>query len=66
MKRRTDFYIIPSGNIFLLHPVTREAREWADKNIDCRHQTFGNAIVVEHHFIHDLVHGIKADGLRIA
>jgi hypothetical protein len=65
-QKRADFHVVNGGSIFLLHPITREARDWADKNIHAEPwQHFGNAIAVEHRFILDIIEGIKADGLEV-
>jgi hypothetical protein len=65
MPLRFDFTVIHDGSIFLLHPLTRAARDWADKYIDPTAHHFGKAIVVEHHYIIDVIEGIRADGLEV-
>jgi len=65
LQTRTDFHVINGGSVFLLHPITREAQDWADKNIQPDAQRYGSAIVIEHRYIVDIIDGIKADGLEV-
>ena len=62
-KRAADFLVNNQGSIFLLTPVTEAATEWADEHLPEDAMHFGNAIVVEHRFIRDLVSGFMNDGL---
>jgi len=62
-KHTTDFLVNDQGTIFLLTPVTEAATEWADEHLPEEAMHFGDAIVVEHRFIEDIVSGFMNDGL---
>lgn len=60
-----DFIVENHGSIFLLRPLSEAAREWATKHIPEDAQNWGDAVVVEHRYIGDIVAGIQADGLTV-
>jgi hypothetical protein len=59
-----DFWLQDHGSIMLLTPRTLDAAQWLDDNLG-EHQTWGDAVVVEHRYIADLVEGIKDSGFSI-
>jgi len=61
-----DFSVSNHGSIFLLEPHTHAAFDWVAEHLPAEALTFGDAVVVEHHFISDIVTGIQADGLGVA
>jgi hypothetical protein len=61
----SDFVVENHGTIFLLQPLTPAANSWIEENLPEDHMTFGGAVVVEHHYIADIVHGAIADGLEV-
>lgn len=62
---KPDFLVADHGTIFLLTAATEQAREWADQNLPEDRTEFGNAIVVEHRYIGDIVEGAVNDGLTV-
>jgi hypothetical protein len=60
-----DFEVQNEGTIYLLRPLTPAARAWVAVHISDDAQYFGDAVVVEHRYIRDIVAGIIADGLRV-
>ena len=64
--KQEDFEVQNEGSIFLLRPCTLAARAWIAVHIPADAQYFGDAVVVEHRYILDIVDGIIADGLRVA
>lgn len=52
--------------IFLLRPLTPAAESWIDEHIPEDALNFGNAVVVEHRYIVDVVQGIQNDGLLVS
>jgi hypothetical protein len=60
-----DFEVENHGTIYLLRPKTDAARTWIEENIGEDAQTFGEAVVVEHRYIADIVAGIREEGLRV-
>ena len=59
-----DFEVQNHGTIFLLLPLTQNARDWVADHIPADAQWSGRrAVVVEHRFIADIVDGFLADGL---
>jgi hypothetical protein len=63
-KQTVDFLLNDEGTIFLLTPVTEAATEWANEYLPGDAMHFGDAIVVEHRFIRDIVDGFTNDGLN--
>lgn len=63
-----DFIVSGRGGdtVFLLTPITIQAREWIDENVSEERTNFGDGIAVEHRYIVDLVEGIQRDGLVVA
>lgn len=66
MNKTTDFNVVNEGTIFLLQPITPEAGDWVNEHIPEDAQYFGSAVVVEHRYIADILHGIENDGLTWA
>lgn len=64
-KQVPDFTVQNEGSIFLLHPLTPAANAWIEEHIPEDAQYFGNAVVVEHRYIADIVGGIQRDGLTV-
>ena len=60
-----DFELQNEGSLYLLRPLTAQAAEWLDEHIDKNRQMFGTAVVVEHHYIADIVRGIRDAGLEL-
>ena len=65
VQRFPDFTLYNHGSIFLLHPHTELARTWIAEHISEDAYLFGNAVVIEHRFIADIVTGIQMDGLEV-
>jgi hypothetical protein len=61
----TDFTVQDEGTIFLLIPNTDAAQEWIAEHIPDTAQCFGTAVVVEHRYIAEIVHGIQQSGLKV-
>jgi hypothetical protein len=61
----TDFTVQNEGSIFLLRPHTKAAQAWIEEHIPEDAQFFGNAVVVEHRYICDIIDGILNDGLAM-
>ena len=59
-----DFWIQDHGSICLLTPRSPAAAQGVEANIG-EHQSWGDAVVVEHRYIADIVEGAQADGLTI-
>ena len=60
-----DFSVHNHGTIFLLRPHTERAHNWISEHISHDANVFGDAVVVEHRFIADVVSGIRTDGLEV-
>lgn len=64
-NKESDFSVQNEFTIFLLHPLTDAAREWIAEHIGDDAQRFGDAVVVEHCYVCDIIDGIRADGLEV-
>ena len=60
-----DFHCENHGSLFLLFPLTDFAQSWVQDHLPEDHMTFGNAVVVEHRYISNIVRGIQNDGLAV-
>jgi hypothetical protein len=65
MAKRIDLLVHGHGPIYLLRPTSRRGRRWVDVRIAADRTEWAAAIVVEHCFISDIVHGALARGLRV-
>lgn len=63
--KAVDFTVVGGGSVFLLTPLTDDAKNWSDEHIDPEAQKLGNGIAVEHRYIGELVDGIRAEGFTI-
>jgi len=61
----SDFTVQNEGTIFLLVPNTPLAQEWIEEHIPDTAQYFGDAVVVEHRYIADIIEGIQQSGLEV-
>jgi hypothetical protein len=63
---KADLMVRNEGSIFLLSAQTPQGQEWIEQNIDMEEvMTWGDAVVVEHRFIDDIIKGAEADGLLV-
>lgn len=65
-----DLQVENHGSIFLLRPVSDTGREWINDHLLTPEgeapQMFGDATVVEHRYIGEIVEGAIEDGLVVA
>lgn len=63
-----DFSLENHGSIFLLHPRTESARNWAEEHIGQENgfRPHWPTVVIEHGYIADIVRGAQADGLAVS
>lgn len=61
-----DFTVSNHGTIWLLTPLTSEAREWVDEYLPEDALTFRGSVCVEPRYMPDIVDGILSDGLEVA
>lgn len=60
-----DVMVQCEGSIFLLTPISGEARSWLRDNVQPDAQWFGPALVVEHRYVEDLVEGLRCEGFNV-
>jgi hypothetical protein len=65
VQEKADLFVQNEGSIFLLRPVSEAGEQWIYDNIPDDAQRFGDAIVVEHRYIRNIVAGAQADGLKV-
>jgi hypothetical protein len=61
-----DVEIRFEGTIALFEPLSHRASAWIQSHVLDDAQWFGNALVVEHHFVKELARAMKSDGLRLS
>ena len=57
--------VINHGSIYLLQPDSQEDREWIAEHINPQAGYWGEAVVVEHRFIGDIVEGLIDAGFEV-
>lgn len=62
---KPDFVVSGGGSIYLLTPLTDNAKQWVDEHLPADRQTLGNGIAVEHRYIEEIVQGAQRDGLKV-
>ena len=60
-----DFLVENHGSIYLFRPISPAAFSWIAEHLPEDRLTFGNAVVIEHRYITEVVHGAIADGLAV-
>lgn len=65
MANRIDLVVHGHGSVYLLRALTRRARHWVEERISDDRQEWCGAIVVEHRYLGDIVHGAIADRLEV-
>jgi hypothetical protein len=60
-----DYLVTGGGTVYLFHPHTKKATEWLAEYCpkDSDHQYFGNALVIEHRYVADILKLAIRDGL---
>ena len=61
-----DINVQNHTSIYLVSADTPQGNNWLDDNVGGEITTLGDAIVVEHSYINDLVGGMLTDGLKVA
>jgi hypothetical protein len=65
-KKNVDVTVENHGSLFLIDPLTEKASQWIDEHVHADAQYFGSKLVVEHHYIENLVLGMVEDGIEVA
>ena len=66
MSEQYDFVLSGGGSIFLLKPVTDEAREWVEENVSREgFQPYWPMVCVEWRYLDALLDGIDGMGLTV-
>jgi len=64
---KTDFLLQNEGTISILHMCSKAAKAWVADHLPEEAMRWGhNGVVIEHHYVGDIVNGIINDGLEIA
>ncbi|MEQ1726766.1 MAG: hypothetical protein ABL982_00180 [Vicinamibacterales bacterium] len=58
-----DFSVARDFSLALLRPLTGDAQGWLQQHVAADATYFGDALVVEHRYLLDLLDGISGDGL---
>lgn len=64
-SKKSDVTVFNGGSVFLVTPVSKEAKEWVAEHISEDATWLGNAVGVEHGYIRDLIAGMTEDGLAV-
>lgn len=65
MNDDSDVVVRDEGSIFIVTPVSEDAKGWVEEHIPDDAQWFGSGFVVEHRYVADIVDGMIADGLTV-
>jgi hypothetical protein len=66
MPATIDVRIENHGSIILFHAVTAVACDWFEDNVQDDAQFWGDAVVVEPRYAHDLAEGLLRAGFEVA
>ena len=61
-----DFVVSGGGSVYLVHPLTDDARSHLLRVVGEEAQFLGNAVAVEHRYIADFVAALAEDGFTVA
>lgn len=61
----TDITIQNEGSIYLVRDHSNAGRDWMLEHLQDAPMTWGEAVVVEHRYILDIVAGMRHDGLIV-
>jgi len=62
---KPDFGLLNCGNISILTPQTKTAREWITAHLPADITQWGGGVVVEHRYVDDVLDGIAQQGLVV-
>src|SRR5437867_725929 len=66
-KKRPDVLVRNEGTVFAFCPLTKEAKQWVEENVQLEPwQWLGNTFCVEHRYALGLGQGMKDAGLILA
>jgi len=65
LEKKADFKVENHGSLFLVTPLHLKACQHLTENIGEDSQWFGNALVVEHRYIENLVYGLQEHGFTV-
>jgi hypothetical protein len=60
-----DFQLTDYGSVWLLEPLSDEAKEWCKQFLPVDTTRWGNAYVIEPRYVNPIAAGIVGDGLTI-
>ncbi len=60
-----DLLVQGGGSVYLVRPTSPLGVAWIDEHISPDATWFGGAVVVEHRYVADLLHGAVDDGLHL-
>jgi hypothetical protein len=60
-----DLLVQGGGSVYLVRPTSPLGVAWIDEHISPDATWFGGAVVVEHRYVVDLLHGAVDDGLHL-
>jgi hypothetical protein len=61
-----DFRCENHGSVFLLYLLTQPAYSWVREHLPEDAQHFGDAIVVEHRYVWNILIAVQDDGLAVS
>jgi len=62
---KTDVWILPQGTLTLVRPITEKARDWISIHLQDHSLWFGPALVIEHHYLANVLAGMIEGGLHV-
>ena len=61
-----DIRVQHEGSLALFHMTSGAGERWVKEHVETEEtQYWGGALVVEHRYVHDLIEGMRADGLCV-
>lgn len=66
MNIEVDFVTLDCGSIVILTPLSQEAHDWLNENIDVENaQWYSKGVVIEHRYANDIITAITQHNLTV-
>ena len=64
-ERQPDVVVEDHGSVVLVQPLTAQARDWIDENVQDDAMWWSGGLVVEPRYVDDLANGMLDAGLEV-
>ena len=57
-----DFAVVSHGSVYTLRADSPLVEEWIEEHVGGKTQWFGDALVIEHRYVRDIVEALESEG----